>query len=247
MSEDVKDVGRRVRDLKNLAMDDRDDEQFEDAIHKLEEAERLLVEALREQAGARGGDPVSEFERDLAKQLVHIRGSLGGVWRRWAQAPQATTAEKRSAEVRAVQAYDSGYEVERADSLYGIVDSYTLVQRLVTRVFLDPAAVDDDRIVVQNLALRPELEKAVTSIREQIERGGRKLDEFAAADLTLVLILLGNDDWRTEMRRFRALKPAYALAATRQVVAELQELATTSPRASARLRRDLEDALTSLQ
>jgi hypothetical protein len=195
----------------------------------------MLEEALDEQRAAREGEQVGDFERDIAKQLVHIRGSIGGLWRR------------ERDHVKSVQAYDSGYELERTESGYGIVDSYTLVQRLVARVFIDPAAVDDEQRIVERLAVRPELEKARDLIRDQVERKGRGRDEYATSDLFLVLLLLGNQDWRAQLRRFRDLKPAYALAAIRDVVKELQESAANSSGPSVRLCEDLANALAGLQ
>jgi hypothetical protein len=112
---------------------------------------------------------------------------------------------------------------------------------------MDPAAVDDERAIVANLAVRSELEKALDLIRDQIDRGGRERDEFAAADLTLVLLLLGDREWRAALRRFRGLKPAYALSGTRELIEELQGLAANSPRASTRLREDLANGLEVLQ
>jgi len=231
----MEDVIGRARELKSEAMDARDDALFEEAHKKLREAETALVEALAEQRRAREGEQVGDLERKIAEQLVHIRGSIGGVWRR------------EGRHVESAQAYDSGYDLERAESGYGIVDSYTLVQRLVARVFVDPAAADDEHVIVEHRAVRPKLEEARDVIRDQIERKGRGRDEFAASDLTLVLLLLGDPDWRAQLRRFRDLKPAYALSATREVVADLQKVAAKSSRASERLRKDLADALTGLQ
>jgi hypothetical protein len=222
----------RVRKLKSEALDARDDGRFDEAHKKLKEAEMYLEKELEEQRLAREGEKVGKFEQDIAKQLIYIRGSMGGLWRR------------QGDHVKSAKAYDSGYELERAESGYDIVESYTLVQRLVARVFIDPAAVDNEQDVVANLAVRPELEKARDLIRDQIKRKGRENDEFAASDLTLVLLLLGDQDWRAALRRFRDLRPAYALSATREVIEQLQK--SVAPRASMRLRNDLADALTLL-
>jgi tetratricopeptide (TPR) repeat protein len=224
-----------ARKLKNAALDARDDGRFDEAHKKLSKAEMDLEKALEEQRRARDGEKVGEFEQGIAKQLIHIRGSIGGLWRR------------EGDHVKSAEAYDSGYELERAESGYDIVDSYTLVQRLVARVFIDPAAVDDEQGVVANLAVRPELKKARDLIRDQIKRKGRERDEFAASDLTLVLLLLGEQEWRAALRRFRGLTPAYALSATREVIDDLRKLAANSPRASMRLREDLANGLEELK
>ena len=245
----MEDVIARVRELKNEAMDARDDEQFEEAHKKLRDAVTVLVKALEEQKLAREGEQVGDFERDIAKQLVHIRGSIGGVWRREGHHVESA-AESAKAYVKSAQAYDCGYKLERSESGYGIVDSYTLVQRLVARIFVDPAAADDEQVIVERLAVRPEIKKAKDIIHDQIYvKRVRERDEFAHGDLTLVLLLLGDRDWRAQLRRFRDLqpRPAYALTATREVVGELQKVAANSSRASPRLREDLANALTGLQ
>jgi hypothetical protein len=242
-------VIEQARKLKNDAMDARDEARFEEAHKKLREAETALMKALAEQRLVHKGEQVGDFEREIAKQLVHIRGSIGGVWRRDGHHAESA-AESAKAYVKSAQAYDSGYELERTESGYGIVDSYTLVQRLVVRIFVDPAAADDEQVIVEHLAVRPEIEKAKDIIRDQIYgKRVRERDEFAHADLTLVLLLLGDRDWHAQLRRFRDLrpKPAYALAAIREVVEELQKLAVNSSRASQRLREDLANALTGLQ
>ncbi|MBZ5621395.1 MAG: hypothetical protein LAQ69_22115 [Acidobacteriia bacterium] len=194
--------------------------------------ESNLDRALKDEARYRGiGDP-DDYEQKLAKQLIHIRGSIGGVWRR----------EGRHLE--SAHAYDSGYELERAESGYQIVDSYTLVQRLVARVLLDPAAAEDKLLVVEGLRVHEELRRAADLIRNQIAPGKkREHDEYAIADLGMVLLLLGDHTWRDELSRFFCMKNAgYAIEVTLDVLNDLRK-AVGSPRASEELKHRLAEAV----
>jgi hypothetical protein len=228
------DVIERARALKVTAIEARDRGEFDEARRQLGQAEGELSQALDEERRERTDDEAGVFERKLASQLVHIRGSLGGVWRR----------QDRHAD--SARAYDAGYTLERAESGYRIVDSYTLVQRLVARVLQDPAAVAHADRPVDGLRIPEELQDAARVIREQIQRKGRERDEYAAADLALVLLLLGDPDWRSQLRRFLSMTSGYAVATTREVLQDLHRVVARSPGAPTALRTGLREALSML-
>jgi len=123
-----------------------------------------------------------------------------------------------------IKFYDDGYNFEDPKAPYGIVNSYNLTQRLVSRVFLNPRAVDEPGSIVEGLPLKDALESA----RREIERqraGSRREDEYAAADLAIVALLRGDVDWRDKLDDFLYSEPEpqpYAVQVTLDVLVELQ-------------------------
>jgi tetratricopeptide (TPR) repeat protein len=213
------DVIAEARRLKSEAMDARDLRDFDTAVRLLERAIKALSATLEELRGKR--DPheaPGRQEKEVAKQLAHIFGSTGGVLRRMGDYAAAA------------QAYDAGYTIESPRSGYGIVDSYNLVQRLVARVFLEPRAVVDALEVV-GLNVRDELENARQEIARQIE-GPRINDEYAAADRTMVLLLLGDSGLDQAITSFldsqRKPEP-YAVEVTLELLEALRERVASVP------------------
>ena len=221
-----------------LLLRDRVPPDFEAALRLLREAEHSLRSELAIERAERGSKGLAEkFEEDLALQLTHIQGSTGGVFRR--QGISTRTAVERTELLReSVRAYDAGYKIEQ--EYRAKKDSYTLVQRLVGRVMLDPSAP-----VVENLRVSAALVSALAHLREQTKKGGvREKDEYAFSDLSLVSLLLGQDDWLTELKRFIAIENAtHAINATREVLRDLRMLAGDSLPASADLIARLDAAL----
>ena len=207
------DVIESARTLKSRAMDARDDEDFEGAISLLSQARRELERVLHDLEPKRAdtGSP-GRFEQEVAAQLAHILGSMGGVYRRQKKYPAS------------IKFYDDGYNFEDPKAPYGIVNSYNLTQRLVSRVFLNPRAVDEPGSIVEGLPLKDALESA----RREIERqraGSRREDEYAAADLAIVALLRGDVDWRDKLDDFLYSEPEpqpYAVQVTLDVLVELQ-------------------------
>jgi hypothetical protein len=207
------DVIESARTLKSRAMDARDDEDFEGAISLLSQARRELERELHDLEPKRAdtGSP-GRFEQEVAAQLAHILGSMGGVYRRQKKYPAS------------IKFYDDGYNFEDPKAPYGIVNSYNLTQRLVSRVFLNPRAVDEPGSIVEGLPLKDALESA----RREIERqraGSRREDEYAAADLAIVALLRGDVDWRDKLDDFLYSEPEpqpYAVQVTLDVLVELQ-------------------------
>jgi hypothetical protein len=218
----------------------RDQLNFDEAVSLLRKAELSLNQELEVEIRDRGEARPEQHELDLALQLTHIRGSLGGVFRR--QGVRADKADQRNPFFQqSVKAYDAGYDVEQA--YRRDTDSYTLVQRLVARVMLEPAAVAAQTVVVR-LPVRSELQTAAATIRAQTQPGrSREKDEYAFGDLSLVSLLLGENDWREEMRTFHRMPNAdYAINGTREVITDIRTVAATSPD-SGKLVAELDEAL----
>ena len=209
----MRNVVDDARKLKSEAMELRDQGDLSGAIRTLERAEQDLRLALNELRSNRTGtERPGRFEVDIANQLLHILGSKGGTWRR---------AKNYEA---AASAYDAGYEFEKPESIYGIVNSYNLVQRLVSRVFIKPESVLDPNIEVSGLLVRPALLEAKEQIQEQL-RGKRIGDEYAAADLAVVLLLLADQEWELALDDFIYANPApqpYCIKVTRELIEELR-------------------------
>jgi tetratricopeptide (TPR) repeat protein len=227
-----------ARRLKSEAMDARDGGNFERAVSLIERAEDELRAALAElKANRAGGDGPGPFEAEVAGQLVHILGSKGGILRRWGKYEESA------------KAYDAGYlEFERPEAGYGVVNSYNLVQRLVSRVFTEPACAGDDGLKVSGLVVRDALLDAMREIRRQLE-GKRAGDEYAAADLALVSLLLGEPDWESTLDDFINSSPPpqpYAVEATLKLFQELHDRLAESPSAPADLLRRVESAMDEL-
>jgi hypothetical protein len=223
-----------------LLLRDMSPPDFDQAHRLLHSAAQGLKTALEAEIEDRGAAP-EQFELDLALQLTHVMGSDGGLFRRQGVRAESNP-ERRRFFLQSIQSYDSGYDLEKV--YRAGKDSYTMVQRLVARVLLEPAAADND-VVVEKLHVRQELESALAVLRKQTEPGSvRENDEYAFADLSLVLLLLGYNDWGEEMSKFLKLPNAgYAISGTRDVIADLRTVAASSPEASGKLLARLDEAL----
>ena len=229
----MSDMIDETRRLKSRAMDARDRGDFGRAIELLERASRQLSETLQELKRKR--DTASSpgiQETETASQLCHILGSMGGVHRR------------NHDYQAAARAYDAGYEIEKPSSEYGIVNSYNLVQRLVMRVFLEPAAVEVENMQVEGLQIRHELREALNELQRQIE-GPRCDDEYARADLFTVQLLLDDKDWPWTLEDFKDSHPEpYAIKTTVETLEALRDRVASTPSAPPEFARRLSTALT---
>ncbi len=235
----MSNVIEEARTLKSQAMNARDAGYHERAVSFIEKAEKVLRDALNElKKNRQQGEKPGRLETDVANQLVHVLGSKGGIFRR----------KKKYKE--AAKAYDAGYEeFERPGSGYGIVNSYNLVQRLVSRVLLNPGCVDGEDLHVEGLHVRAALAKAREEIQQQL-KGKRAGDEYAAADLALVCLLLGDDDWEMALDDFIYSSPPpepYAVKVTAELIEELDEAARQPSSPSPALARRLSQATQELR
>jgi hypothetical protein len=227
------DVIESARALKSQAMDARDRGDFSVAIDLLSVACSDLDRELHNLKLKRADrDVPGPFEQDVAAQLAHILGSMGGVYLR-AQNYEAS-----------IDSYDAGYRFEEPDGPYGIVNSYNMTQRLVSRVFMNPRAVNETGVLVQGLLLREELDFAERVIDRQ-RKGKRRHDEYAAADLAVVALLKGDGDWHEKLDDFLHAKPkpqAYAVEVTLEVLALLRDRLAQTGEASPELKMRLTEA-----
>ncbi len=139
----MSDVIDLARKLKSDAMNARDRGDFPRAVALIEQAEGHLRTALeRLEQSREPGERLGRSEMEIAAQLAYILGTKGGIFRRWGEFEKSA------------RAYDAGYEIERRESGYGIINSYNMVQRLVARVYIQPEAIHDDaaKVVEPGLA-----------------------------------------------------------------------------------------------
>jgi hypothetical protein len=205
-----------ARNLKNRAMDARDDGEWGEAHDLLDQADGMLISALENLD--QHPDPLQAedvFRRDLLAQVGHIRGSKGGVYSR-----------QREYE-NSAKAFDAGNTYERELDSTDKPNSYNLVQRLVARTLLAPAAIEIKGAMVLDENLDKELHAAYREVRRQIEKA-RPNDAYAQADAFMVLLLLNEPGWRAELTKFIDLanKDRYALEVTLDVVDRLVSRAT---------------------
>jgi hypothetical protein len=204
----------QARELKAQAMDARDEGRFKRSHRLLDKAVQLLRDALAEIATSGAGVAgKGEYELKVRTQLLHIYGSIGGVYRR----------EKRYEE--SARAYDDGDKTERTLDHTSQPNSYNLTQRLIARALIDARAIETEGVLVEGEPVRELLIAARRDIeRQQTVRLG---DAYATADLLLVSILLGDSDWTEAAANLRsqAKNDQYALDVTRDVLALLREKA----------------------
>ncbi len=177
----VEDTLREVRELKTRAKNRRDARRYERALKYLDSAAQLATSQLE-------ATPL-----DLADELADIYGMMGGIHRR--QADDASDvgddAARHDCLRRSIDAYDKGFEYERGDS--GLINSYNLVNRLVSRILDQPtvlvgAPLQGDPLVGED-AMDNELEHAFHVVDKQLAES-RRGDAWAMADQALLSMLL---------------------------------------------------------
>jgi hypothetical protein len=152
---------------------------------------------------------VASLKSQLVSELADCYGMMGGIYRRWGLKAQ-DEKERKSLLLESTKSYKNGYDIE-SNKEYGIVDSYNMVNRLVSQILLDFHFLSNPALAANYEGLEPidvreELQKAEMEIREQL-RGKRRGDVWALADLPLVSLLLDKDDPRTAYASFHAQSP----------------------------------------
>jgi hypothetical protein len=171
---------REIQALKTKAKNRRDAGKYERALRFLEEAAELAL-------GAYESSPV-----DFAPELSDVYGMTGGILRR--QADEAADDELRHEYLhRSRDAYDLGFGYEREE--LGVVNSYNLVNRLVSRVLDQPATLggallQNDEVLPPG-ALHEELGNACRMVDSQLAKS-RRGDAWAMADRALLSLLLSD-------------------------------------------------------
>lgn len=199
-----------VVDLKTKAKNRRDLERYDRAAPIVREAIALAEKELA----------TPEFRNRMASELADCYGLLGGIERRWALVADKEHAGEHLR--KSVIAYDQAWAYESGD--YGVSSSYGMVNRLVSRVLADPNALKEEYVTdlgqgIEPLAVRMKLEEA----RKEIGASQRaETDYWAAADLALVQLLLGEGDPTGRYSKFiEKSPPDYAYNSVLDVLRQL--------------------------
>jgi hypothetical protein len=217
----MEDLLQTVRYLKTKAKNRRDRSDYESAVKILSKQAIPLIE------NELSSTSQADWRAQLASELADCHGIVGGLYRRWAL-DQRTEPEQRPVYLReSFAAYQRGYELEKNPD-YNIVNSYNLVNRLISYILLKPDSLSN--APTENAGggatfdIKQELEKAASVVREQLKEK-RRGDIWALADLALVSVLLGHSDPHTAYADFNAKSPpdyAYESAlSTLQPLADL--------------------------
>jgi hypothetical protein len=205
----------QIRKLKTQAKNRRDLRRYDAAVRILQDAIGVAERSLSN----------SELRTQMAEELADCNGLLGGVQRRWAL---ESDGDARDARLRdSIRAYDAAWKFESGD--YGVVNSYGMVNRLVSRLLLLPKSLFTEDVTdfgpgIEQLAMRVHLKDALDRIEAQLSRP-RRDDYWAAADLALVNALLENEDGRSAYVVFlRKVPPAYAFKSVLDVLRPLAAL-----------------------
>jgi hypothetical protein len=205
---------------KRQAQRKREQHHYRDAVKLLKstiddlEAERLeLVSTSRD-------SKAGEREKEVAAMLAECNGSLGGIHR--------FSKEFRDA----IRAYDKGYHYE-SNTRYGIVNSYNLTQRLITRVLLRPERYAKQRWKVEQAIFPEALQLAEAEVLGQLN-GRREGDPWAMADLAMLRLLLASPEESAAWEDLSASKPYYfVLQSTLELLkglsTEISRVASNSP------------------
>jgi tetratricopeptide (TPR) repeat protein len=208
----------RALELKEEARRDRREGEYRAAEAHLREAIEQLKPAL--EALYTGGEGEADAEElALAKEITDLYGTLGG------------TLRERGEYVEAAVAYDAGYRFE-GDPRYRLASTYCAVNRIVTRIFLEPTALSDATVLRRHDGLPfVEVTGELEQLRELLKRqtaGPRARDCWAVGDLALVSALTGHADTAdSSLKRFNQLDPgAGARGAYERIASQLAALDT---------------------
>jgi hypothetical protein len=177
--------------------------RYESAIEILKQGAVPLIQ------GELASIALVDLKAQLASELSDCFGIMGGIYRRWGL--ESDSEQDRLLHLReSVDAYEKGYEVE-SDPEYNIVNSYNMVNRLVSYLLLEPNSLSDPSTPGRNgvdvsYNVGYELEKAESVVREQLKEK-RRGDVWALADLAMLSLLLNLSDPTTAYADFIANSP----------------------------------------
>ena len=233
----MSDLIQTILDLKNSAKNRRDRGRYSIAVSKLEQAIALAEAELNSTETTAAG------KMQFAKHLSDCYGMQGGIYRRWAleaaERQGASAEQERTAYLaKSIKAYDEGFEYENNEA-YKIIDSYNLVNRLVSRILYDPTWLSNESSQSYPIYegdkvgnLKVELERAKKIIDEQVKLPRRR-DPWALADQALVALLLGEADPVSAYADFIAVAPPdYVYVSAISAIEPLAELELTISRDS---------------
>jgi hypothetical protein len=166
-------------DAKDAARVHREDNELEEALIDIRDATTRLEALWREvehSREARESDFSPPF-RELVRALAECYGVQGGIYRSLGNASEAATSYDRGC-------YFEQHAARRKEN------SYNLVQRLVSRVFTDPPSYGGAKWHVMGEDMWSALVGAREIVQHQMNKKGRGIDPWAAADLVLLNVLL---------------------------------------------------------
>jgi hypothetical protein len=189
---------------------------------------KKIARQQRDQGDFKGAVRTLREAIDMAgAELADLHGLMGG------------TRRQQGDLAAAASAYDTGFHL---DESYHAASSYNALNRLVTRVLLEPGSLLNPELLREKNNLEfVDVQQALSGLQKQLERqvkGKRSNDFWCAGDLAVTAAL--NGDLRSAARavkRFDACSPpAYARDAYRQTLAALAKLET--PRKEALMKVD---------
>jgi hypothetical protein len=197
----MKSLTEEILDLKTEAKNHRDRglKGYPRALARLNTAIGLANKGLTTTS-------VADAVRQLTKELADCHGMVGGIERRWGI--ESRDLERLGHFAASCIAYDEGYRHEW-DPKYGTPATYNLVNRLTSRLLIEPKLLETDGVVdlgnsVPPINLKRELLGAMALIEEQLANKG---NFWAEADLALLRVLTGQADATTAYAPFLALSP----------------------------------------
>lgn len=231
----MNDLLKTVREFKTKAKNRRDDELYDEGVGFAAEAISLLK---AEFATAKN----DEWKTQLASELGDCHGIIGGIQRRWGLSTKEPYPRAEHL-VQSVLAYEAGDEWEREKN-YGVVNSYNLVNRLVSRMLLSASDLVELPQELEALDIPSALLEASSIVDEQLILK-RRGDIWAMADQALLRILLQEADHTSAFSELRAKSPPdylyESLLATLEPLVALElPMAQVLQRSVELLERDLE-------
>jgi hypothetical protein len=134
----MKSLIEQILDLKTEAKDQRDRglKGYPRALARLKMAIGLAKEGLTTTS-------VTDAVRQLTKELADCYGMVGGIQRRWGI--ESRDVERLGHLAASCIAYDEGYRHEW-DPKYGTPATYNLVNRLTSRLLIEPKLLETDEV-----------------------------------------------------------------------------------------------------
>jgi hypothetical protein len=171
--------------LKNIARAHRESGRLVPALQEIRKAVAGLevtlagLEAELKPSGTADAKPIdySPKYRGVIQALAECYGVQGGIYRSLAQPEES------------IESYDRGYLFESHPGR-NRDNSYNLVQRLTSRILADPVGCWLHEWKYKGIHLWVALSEAREVVLHQMQEGGRSRDQWAAADIVLLCVLL---------------------------------------------------------
>jgi hypothetical protein len=216
----IEDLVQTIRHLKTKAKNRRDHGNYEIAVDILKGTIELIQKKL-------SSTELPNLKIQLASELSDSFGILGGIYRRCALESKNEQDRKLNLK-KSVLTYNEGYLLEQTPE-YMIVDSYNMVNRLISYILLEPGCLENTtptKVTYEDIRydIIQEMEKAKEDIQDQLKEKKRG-DVWALANLALVNLLLDHLNPVTAYADFIAASPSHqAYETTLSTLRSLTEL-----------------------